>query len=188
MATPSLVWMLEAALSVFQVALAVARCSTRCCCCCFCVTTLAGCCFYCLDAGQQNSRTKDPGEKERGGGKKKKPHIPDDAVGSLAQLLGDIIALIDDKVLVKHLEDLPSLKICHVARHFALACTYLGRQGKARRKGRTGAPDKTIHKPAGDKAGRLLAVLAEPEMQKPEAKGSKRTSSDSSSVEGGRFN
>lgn len=135
---------------------------------------------------------KQPHEGPRGKGKgrrkKKKPHIPDDAVGSLAQLLGDIIALIDDKVLVKHLEDLPSLKICHVARHFALACTYLGRQGKARRKGRTGAPDKTIHKPAGDKAGRLLAVLAEPEMQKPEAKGSKRTSSDSSSVEGGRFN
>ena len=67
--------------------------------------------------------------------KKKKKNIPDDAVGSLAQLLSDVIALIDDKVLVKHLEDLPSLKICHVARHFALACIYLGRQGKVRRKG-----------------------------------------------------
>ncbi|CAF3612298.1 unnamed protein product [Fusarium graminearum] len=34
---------------------------------------------------------------------------PDDTVSSLAELLGDSVALINNKVLVKDLEDLPSL-------------------------------------------------------------------------------
>lgn len=33
----------------------------------------------------------------------------------MAQLLGDIVALIDNKILVEDLEDLPPLKICHAA-------------------------------------------------------------------------
>jgi hypothetical protein len=39
--------------------------------------------------------------------------IPDDAVGALAKLLGNRVALVDDEVLVKDLEDLAALEICH---------------------------------------------------------------------------
>lgn len=41
------------------------------------------------------------------------PCLPDNAVGALAQLLGDGISLVDDEVLVKDLEDLPSLEVAH---------------------------------------------------------------------------
>lgn len=39
---------------------------------------------------------------------------PNDPVGSLTQLFGHIVALVDDEVLVKDLEDLAALEICHV--------------------------------------------------------------------------
>lgn len=42
-----------------------------------------------------------------------KRNSPDDAVGALSKLLGDGVALIDDKVLVEDLEDLPSLEVGH---------------------------------------------------------------------------
>jgi hypothetical protein len=38
---------------------------------------------------------------------------PDDTVSSLAKLFGDSVALVNDKVLVKDLEDLPSLEVAH---------------------------------------------------------------------------
>lgn len=38
---------------------------------------------------------------------------PDDTVGALTQLLGDSVSLVDDKVLVEDLEDLPSLEVAH---------------------------------------------------------------------------
>lgn len=40
-------------------------------------------------------------------------NLPDNAVCALAQLLGDIVALIDDKVLVEDLEDLATLQVGH---------------------------------------------------------------------------
>lgn len=40
--------------------------------------------------------------------------LPDYAVGSLAQLLGNIVTFINDKVLVEDLEDLAALEISHV--------------------------------------------------------------------------
>ena len=42
--------------------------------------------------------------------------VPDDPVGTLAQLLGDVVALINDEILVKDLEDLPTLQIGHCDR------------------------------------------------------------------------
>lgn len=39
--------------------------------------------------------------------------IPHYAIGTLTQLLGDIVALINDEVLVEHLEDFAALKVCH---------------------------------------------------------------------------
>lgn len=39
--------------------------------------------------------------------------IPHYAISPLSQFLGDIVALIDDKVLIEDLEDLAALKICH---------------------------------------------------------------------------
>jgi hypothetical protein len=38
---------------------------------------------------------------------------PDNTVSSLSQFLGDCVSLIDDEVLVEHLEHLSSLKIRH---------------------------------------------------------------------------
>ena len=40
--------------------------------------------------------------------------LPDYSVSSLTELLGDIVTLINDKVLVEHFEDLTALKICHL--------------------------------------------------------------------------
>ena len=39
---------------------------------------------------------------------------PNDPIGSLTQLFGYVIALVDDEVLVKDLEHLAALEICHV--------------------------------------------------------------------------
>ncbi len=41
---------------------------------------------------------------------------PDDAVGSLAQFLGDRVSLVDDEVLVEDLENLSSLQVGHGGR------------------------------------------------------------------------
>ena len=53
------------------------------------------------------------GGRERGVSQKTAARIPDNAVSSLAQLLGDSISLVDDEVLVKHLEHLTALEISH---------------------------------------------------------------------------
>lgn len=45
---------------------------------------------------------------------KKDNCLPDYAVGSLAQLLGNIVTFINDEVLVEDLEDLAALEISHV--------------------------------------------------------------------------
>jgi hypothetical protein len=39
--------------------------------------------------------------------------IPDNTIGALAQLLGDSVSLVDDKVLVEHLEHLSALEVGH---------------------------------------------------------------------------
>jgi hypothetical protein len=41
--------------------------------------------------------------------------LPDDAVCTLTELLGDIVVLIHDEVLVEDLEDLATLQISHGA-------------------------------------------------------------------------
>jgi len=51
--------------------------------------------------------------RERGVSQKTAARIPDNTVSSLAQLLGDSISLVDDEVLVKHLEHLTALEISH---------------------------------------------------------------------------
>jgi hypothetical protein len=43
----------------------------------------------------------------------KDAHSPNNTVSSLSKLLGNRVALVDDKVLVKDLKDLPSLKVAH---------------------------------------------------------------------------
>lgn len=37
------------------------------------------------------------------------PHIPNNSIGSLAELLGDGVSLVHNEVLVKHLEHLATL-------------------------------------------------------------------------------
>lgn len=39
--------------------------------------------------------------------------IPHYAISALTQLLGDIVALVNDEVLVEDLEDFAALKVCH---------------------------------------------------------------------------
>ena len=39
--------------------------------------------------------------------------LPNYAIGPLSKLLGDIVAFIDDKVLIEDFENLSTLKICH---------------------------------------------------------------------------
>lgn len=46
-------------------------------------------------------------------GREKESHAPNNAVSSLAELLGDGIALVDDEVLVEDLENLASLQVTH---------------------------------------------------------------------------
>lgn len=45
--------------------------------------------------------------------KRERADIPDNAVSSLAELLGDGVALVDNEVLVKDLEDLATHEISH---------------------------------------------------------------------------
>ena len=39
---------------------------------------------------------------------------PNNAIGTLSKLFGDIVALVDHEILVEDLEDLAALEICHV--------------------------------------------------------------------------
>ena len=39
--------------------------------------------------------------------------IPDDSIGSLAKLLGDIVPLIDNELLIEHLEHFAALEVRH---------------------------------------------------------------------------
>lgn len=55
--------------------------------------------------------------------------LPDNTVSSLAKLFCDIVALIDNEILVEDLEDLPALKICHlVAGLRSQRSTYLSKR------------------------------------------------------------
>ena len=52
--------------------------------------------------------------RRRGSGRRDQTrHVPDDAIGTLPQLLGHVISLIHSKVLVEDLEDLATLRIRH---------------------------------------------------------------------------
>ncbi|KAJ4983462.1 hypothetical protein SVAN01_11025 [Stagonosporopsis vannaccii] len=67
--------------------------------------------------------------------------LPDYAVGALAQLLGDIVALVDDKLLVEDLEDLAVREV----RHGGRAAAALARAGggvAVRRRGERAAGDR----------------------------------------------
>lgn len=49
-------------------------------------------------------------------------NVPYYAVSALAKFLGDIVALVDDEVLVEDLEGLPPLQVCHSAWVAGLSC------------------------------------------------------------------
>lgn len=61
-----------------------------------------------LSIDQQSSST------DRLQGKTQDESVPYNAVGSLSKFFGDIVALIDDEVLIEDFEDLAALEICHV--------------------------------------------------------------------------
>jgi hypothetical protein len=45
---------------------------------------------------------------------KQRACLPDDAVCALAKLFSDIVTLVNDEILIEHLEDLSALEICHL--------------------------------------------------------------------------
>jgi hypothetical protein len=52
----------------------------------------------------------------------KRQRVPDNAVSTLAQLLGHSVSLVDNKVLVEDLEDLAALEISHGERVLRSCC------------------------------------------------------------------
>lgn len=54
--------------------------------------------------------------------------LPDDAIGTLSQLLGHSVSLVDNEVLVEDLEDLASLEIGHDGLLDAHGCALLYRR------------------------------------------------------------
>lgn len=54
--------------------------------------------------------------------------LPDNTICSLAKLLGDSVALVDDEVLVEDLEDLPSLEVRH-GRAVGVMCVVVNEGG-----------------------------------------------------------
>ncbi len=83
--------------------------------------------------------------------------VPDNTIGSLAQLLGHRVSLINDKILVEDLEDLTSLEISHDERLCLLPAAFFcsrdvvvgvgapeGRVGWGRRDGKAGQIRSTL--------------------------------------------
>jgi hypothetical protein len=78
-------------------------------------------------AGGGDSDGDGGSDSDSGSGSNKKGGVPDDAVGTLTELLCDIVALVDDKLLVEDLEDLAVGEVGH-------GCGWRRRRGRERQK------------------------------------------------------